>query len=503
MLGGELGNSTASSLAYLEPLWPQFVALNLNTILAPVYWDLIEPEEGRFDFSLVDGLIDQARSHGIRLVLLWFGSWKNCMSSYVPAWIKKEQRRFPRAQNRNGRSMEMLSAFHEANRDADARAFAALMRHIRETDHDHTVVMVQVENEIGMIPDARDFSDAANARYRAPVPERLMEYLDTHFETLAPEVKAAWERQGKRREGAWEEVFGKGLHTEELFMTWHYAVYVEHVTAAGKAEHPLPMYLNAALIRPGYKPGQYASAGPLPHLIDIWRAGAPSIDFLAPDIYFPNFVEWCRKYDVSGNPLFIPEAQRNAQNVANAFYAIGAHSAMGFCPFAIEAADEQVAPHLAHAYLILRQLSPLIVEHQGRGTMVGVAPDIAFDGSVRSEVEKVELGGYSLTVTFEAFSKSPHQPRGTEPVEPTAGGLVIQLGPDEFLVAGTGLTITFETDDPERSSAGILDIQEGSYADGRWTPGRWLNGDQSHQGRHLRIPPGQYGIQRLRLYRYV
>ncbi|MGH8187700.1 MAG: beta-galactosidase, partial [Steroidobacteraceae bacterium] len=297
ILGGELGNSTASDLEYLKQFWPLLDTLNLNTVLAPVSWELIEPAEGRFDFKSVDGLLAQARAHEKRLVLLWFGAWKNSMSSYVPAWVKRDQARFPRSQMPNGSGMEILSPFSTANRDADARAFAALMAHLRRTvARQQTVVMVQVENEIGMIPHARDYSDTADELFNSPVPKALLDYLAGHRERLAAPLRERWRSHGERTQGTWVEVFGSGPATEELFMAWHFAVYVEAVTAAGKKAYPLPMFVNAALIRPGRQPGEYPSAGPLPHLIDVWRAGAPSIDFLAPDIYFPNFVEWARAY---------------------------------------------------------------------------------------------------------------------------------------------------------------------------------------------------------------
>jgi hypothetical protein len=77
--------------------------------------------------------------------------------------------------------------------------------------------------------------------------------------------------------------------------------------------------------------------------------------------------------------------------------------------------------------------------------------------------------------------------------------LIIRLGADEYLVAGKGLIVTFST---EGATAGIESIWEGTFADGRWVSGRLLNGDESHQGRHLRIPEGRFGIQRVRLYRY-
>jgi len=335
--GGEVGNSSATNPEYLRQFWGKFAGLNMNTVLVPVSWDLLEPEEGRFDFSTVDQIVGQARENRMRLVLLWFGSWKNSMSCYAPAWVKRDTRRFPRAADRTGTLQEILSPFAAANRDADARAFAALLRHLRETDGaQHTVVMVQVENEVGMIPTARDHSTAADRAFGSAVPDELMRYLTAHQEQLTPELRATWLGAGGRRRGTWSEVFGSEPAGEEIFMAWHFARYVEAVAAAGKKEHPLPMLVNAALIRPGHQPGQYPSAGPLPHLADVWRAAAPSIDFLAPDIYFQNFAEWARRYRKPGNPVFVPEALRSPEASVNGLYAYGALDAIGFSPFAIE-----------------------------------------------------------------------------------------------------------------------------------------------------------------------
>ncbi|HZD52357.1 MAG TPA: DUF5597 domain-containing protein, partial [Woeseiaceae bacterium] len=253
------------------------------------------------------------------------------------------------------------------------------------------------------------------------------------------------------------------------------------------------LYVNAALIRPSYRPGAYPSAGPLPQVFDIWRAAAPTLDLLAPDIYFPNFVEWARAYDVAGNPLFIPETGRQpAATPANAFYAFGAHDAMGFSPFAIEDLSED--DPLGEAYAVLRQLAPLILEHQGKGTIAGVRPVVAFDGTVDETPRDVRLGEQTLHVSF----VDPFTPREQQDVA-AHGGLVIQLGAEEYLIAGSGLTVTFSADE---GIVGIERIREGEYVDGIWTPGRVLNGDQSHQGRHLRLSPGEFGIQRVRLYRY-
>ena len=506
VLAGELGNSSSSSVEYMRPHWPKLAALNLNTVLMPVYWELVEPSEGKFDFTMVDALIQDARKSKLRIVPLWFASWKNSMSCYAPAWVKTNQRRFPRSQDKNGNGMEILSPFSKDNVDADARAFAAFMRHMREIDqNDHTVIMVQVENEIGMIPDSRDRSAIANSLFNQAVPVALMDYLQAHKEQLIPEFRTVWATNGYRTRGTWEEIFGKGPATDEIFMAWHFALYSERVTEAGKAEYPLPMFVNAALIRPGHMPGQYPSAGPLPHLIDVWRAGGPKIDFLSPDIYFQNFAEWVRKYDRSGNAVFIPEALPGPIDSVNALYAIGQHNAIGFSPFSIESLDEQTNTVLKQSYDVLQQLTPLIVEHQGKGGMAGLLSE----GPEQRQPQQLRLGGYILYVTYERPAQAPGA-AAQNPGVPTSssqssnilsGGLVIASGPDEFVFGGTGLTVTFEVDTPGEI-VGILSVDEGGYSNGQWQQLRRLNGDQTHQGRNLRLPAGRFGIQRIKLYRY-
>lgn len=494
VLAGELGNSSSSSLEYMRPIWPKLASLNLNTVLVPIYWELIEPSEGKFDFTLVDGLIREARKHRLHIVPLWFASWKNSQSCYAPAWVKTNHQRFPRSQDKDGKGLEILSPFSKENFDADSRAFVAFMRHLREVDgRDHTVIMVQVENEIGMIPDSRDRSEIANRLFSQAVPVELMRYLEQHKENLIPEFRAVWATNGFKSRGTWVEVFGSGVETDEIFMAWHFARYVNRVAELGKAEYPLPMFVNAALIRPGYRPGQYPSAGPLPQIMDVWRAGAPQIDFLSPDIYFQNFAEWCRKYHQSGNPLFIPEALPGPADAVNVFYAIGQHDAIGFSPFSIDDLDEATSNSLTNSYDVLAQLAPIILDHQGKGAMAGLLPE----GPEQRLPLRLRLGGYILNISYERPPQSAVQtPAGI------SGGLVIATGPDEFIVAGTGLIVTFEADTPGDPLAGILSAQEGKYVNGQWVPGRWLNGDQTHQGRHIRLPANQFGIQRVKLYRY-
>ena len=491
VLAGELGNSSSSSVEYMRPIWPKLASLNLNTVLMPVYWELIEPTEGKYDFSLVDGLIQDARKHNLHLVPLWFASWKNSMSCYAPPWVKTNQERFPRSQDKAGAGMEILSPFSKENVEADARAFAAFMRHVREVDtNEHTVIMVQVENEIGMIPDSRDRSAIANQLFNQAVPTELMSYLQQHREQLIPEFRAVWSATGFKTRGTWEEVFGRGPTTDEIFMAWYFARYVNRVTDAGKTEYPLPMFVNAALIRPGYQPGQYPSAGPLPHLMDIWRAGAPEIDFLSPDIYFQNFAEWTRRYQRSGNPLFVPEAMPGPIDSINALYAIGQHDAIGFSPFSIDSLDEDTTNAVTASYDLLTQLAPLILDQQGKGVMAGLLPE----GPEQRLPQQLRLGNYILNVGFD-------RPTG-QTASILSGGLVITIGEGEYIFAGTGLTVTFEAAAPGDQQVGLLSVEEGKYVNGQWVAGRRLNGDQTHQGRHLRLVPGEFGIQRIKLYRY-
>jgi beta-galactosidase GanA len=493
MLGGELGNSSASDLKYMMPVWPKLKAMHLNTVLMPVYWELIEPKEGQFDFALVDDLIASARKNDIKIVVLWFGTWKNSMSCYVPLWVKTDQTRFPRARMQDGKAVEILTPFSEENRNTDARAFARFMRHLRDFDEGHnTVVMIQVENEIGMIPEAKDYCAEAKEAFSRQVPTELTGYLEKNKSSLTDELRQVWSSSGLKTSGTWEEVFGTGLATDEIFMAWHFARYTNHVAQAGKKEYPLPMYVNAALIRPNYKPGQYPSAGPLPHLLNIWKAAAPQIDFLAPDIYFPSFASWLGKFDRDGNAVFVPEVD-SKQSVTNAFYAIGRHNSMGYSPFSIENVENPENSQFRRGYDVLHQLTPLILEHQGTGTMTGFLLDSA------AQTAEIKLGDYVFTVKHEATW--PYAPRIDGPT-PRFGGLIIMTAKDEFVIAGSGILVTFRPSSGGNAAAGIGTMEEGAFENGKWIAGRRLNGDEDHQGRHLWLPAGQYGIQKVKLYTY-
>lgn len=501
VLGGELGNSSSSSERYLAPHWPRLKQMHLNTVLAPVSWELIEPTEGHFDFGQVDFLIRDARANDLKLIFLWFGAWKNSMSTYVPPWVKRDQARFPRAQLPSGQGLDILSAFAASTRDADARAFSALLAHIKTVDgQKNTVLMIQVENEIGMIPVAREYGAAAERLFHEAVPDELLKALAASPATPEHSLRRVWEEHGSKTHADWSATFGTGDVAAEIFTAWHYARYVESVVRAGKAAYPLPMYVNAALNRPNKAPGEYPSGGPLPHLLDVWKAGAPSLDLLAPDIYFANFVELAADYQRADNPLFIPEAN-NAERPevpANACYAFGRLDAIGFGPFSIESIDERQPNPLADAYAVLEQLSPAILAAQGLGRMSGFRPRVLYDQTVLNDPVSETLGGYRFTVSF---TDAPAAANEAETA--SHGGLIIQTGPEDYLVAGQGMIVTFTPVGAGPPLAGIDSVWEGTFDPrGHWIPGRLLNGDQTHQGRHLRLAPGHFQIQRLRLYRY-
>jgi hypothetical protein len=499
LLGGELHNSSASSTEYMAPIWPKLAAMNLNAVIGTVSWELLEPEEGKFDFRLVDDQIRDARRHGMKLVLIWFATWKNANASYTPMWVKTDLKRFPRVQSKDGTNQDSLTPLGEATLAADAKAFRALMRHIRETDTEHTVIMMQVENESGLLGDSRDRSPLAEKAWNSPVPSELMSYLQKNKDRLLPEVSAIWGAQGFRASGTWPEVFGTTPHAEEIFMAWHVARYIGKVAEAGKAEHPIPMYANAWLVQNEKQlPGGYPSGGPVSRVMDIWRAAAPQIDLLAPDIYLPDFKGVCASYTRSGNPLFIPEARAS---VPNLLWAIGRHSAIGYSPFGIESLNQDHP--LGQAYEVLRGLLPILTRYQPEGRVTAVMED-------GERTETLSFGGYRLTITYGGLRR-PGAPQAPQPVQtpgpqqppaPSGYGLIIHTAPDEFLFVGTGLSITFAADSPGPKIARIGTVDEGRFEQGIWVPGRRLNGDETGGGTRVMLRGPGLTIQKVRLYRH-
>ena len=515
-LAAELANSASSNMEYLAPYWSRLVASHVNTVVVAVSWELIEPDPGKFDFSLVDAIIRDAHKHNLRLMLLCFGSWKNSMSTYAPAWVKKDTRQFPLVVDENGNGLNMMSVFYEANWKADAKAYRALMRHLREVDgRDQTVLMMQVENEVGIRGTLRDHAPEADKALNGPVPKQLMDYLAKNRDSLIPEIRKQWADNDNRTSGTWREVFGSDRRADGIFMSWYYARYMDQVAAAGKAEYPIPTFVNAAL---GDWAGQYSSGAALADTLNIWQAAAPHIDILTPCIYRPVFSEWASLFHRAGNPLFIPETRPDP---GYAVWAFGRHDLIGFSPFAYERSADGNTP-LARAYNVLGQLAPLILEGQSKGTISAavVDPD--------KQSGSVELGGYT-------FELKPGRGPGAQPANQQAAGgrgqtgvgpeqgafnsstgyaMFILTGPDEFVVMGSGGQITFHPNTPGPKTASISTLEEGSYVHGRWVPGRRLNGDdtsldyslveqakrnQSGQGLRFGNDPS---IVHLTIYRY-
>jgi hypothetical protein len=488
MLAGELHNSSASGPVYMEPVWERLAGMNLNTVLASVTWEMIEPEEGRFDFSVVDNSITNARQHNLKLVFLWFGTWKNACSSYAPAWVRKDTQRFPRSESPAGAKLNNLTCFGTETCNADSRAFASLMKHIREFEgNEHTVLTIQVENESGIRGDSRDRSEQANNAFGKDVPETLMSFLLRNKDQLMPELKQAWAESGFKTKGTWAEIFGK--EADLTFMAWYTACYIDKVAAAGKKEYSLPMYANSWLDTEGSVPGDYPSGGPIAKMVPVWKAGAPHLDLLAPDIYRSDFDVVCGLFQRSGNPLFIPEVMPDSVAAAKAFYAIG-QGAICYSPFAI---DNQKFfnknDQLAKSYEVMSALMPYLEKYQTTGTMAGLI-------GKRGERKELNLGKFRLQVDF----------TGTENSRLPGYGLVIALADNEYLVAGKGMKVTFISATPAPGRTEILSAYDLVFRNGEWIKDRRLNGDETGEGSdhniQLRFLEDEIGVKTARVFYY-
>jgi hypothetical protein len=493
ILGGELGNSSAGTAAQADVILPKLARMHFNTVLMPVAWNQIEPTEGSFDFSIPDHWIEVARQQHLHLVFLWFGSWKNAFSEYAPEWVLSDTKRFPRAVSAEGLPLEILSPLGEETVRSDSRAFAALMRHLRERDAEQqTVLMVQVENEVGYLGvGGRDRSDAANRLFQAQSPGDLRNYLKTHAPQISPELAAHFNVTGH----TWKEMFGEAA--DEVFMAWEYGLFVNQVTKAGKAEYSLPMYMNAQLPAEFEQAGEYPSGGPHPYFQAVYRAAAPSIDFYSPDIYWPGFGYWADRYKTAGNPVFVPEARLDAAPW-NALYAYGEARGFGFSPFGVDSISgdgsrPSDAPGIADLYAELSNLSGQTLQAQETGKIRG----LVLHGSSPRPSQTVSLGGFLFRATL-SRSWPAKQLLASD-----GGMMVIESAPNEFFVIGSALTVTFLRDpDVDKQIAGIASIEQVSETDGSWLTERRLNGDQSDQGRELLMDPHEFRIYRVRLFTY-
>lgn len=489
MLSGEVHNSNSSSVQYMEQVWEKAQRLQMNSLLLPVTWEMLEPEEGSFDFTLVDGLIEQARRRGKKLGFLWFGAWKNAQCFYAPEWVKTNLTRFRRAEMIKGKNFINLKDFHgmpyttlsylcEETKRADAKAFRELMNHLKEVDGEaNTVVMVQVENETGVMGAAREYSDEADRIFGQDVPDAFIKYMKTHVDTMEEDVRIAV--TGGAEGGNWEEVFGSAA--EEIFSAYHIASYVNHVAKAGKEAYPLPMAVNCWLDK-GERPGVYPSGGPVARMMEVWKYCAPCIEIICPDIYVPNFCEVCDAYIKMENPLFIPETATHSYAGPRQVYVIGHYHAMGYAPFGFEEMGEPftattsflfgmdvndpalITPQNVEEYAwfsrTLHEMMPVIGEKYGTDDLKAILCE-------RSE-NTMEFGAFGFRLLFDV------------PLIQRKDGvcLIVKNEADTFYILVSGAMLIPYSIDPDKPYIDILAMEEGRFENGKWMMQRRLNGDE-------------------------
>lgn len=462
MIAGEIHNSSASTIEYMKPLFPKLKEMNLNSVFVTLAWEQFEPKEGVYDYTLVDAILKNAKENNLKVCLLWFASWKNGESSYAPLWVKKDTKRFLRVKTKEGKEIETLSPFCEATKLADAKAFTALMKHIKEVDTDQTVIMMQPQNEVGMFQEI-DYNQQSLDLYKQQVPKELMRYLVKNKSNLDHYVTSAWAKSNFKKEGTWIEIFGDTPESKSFFTTWHYATYINFVAKSGRNQYDLPMMVNAWIVQKSEDlPGVYPNGGPVSRVIDIWKAAATSIDIQSPDIYLSNFKEIVAMYHRADNPLFIPES---TAEVGRAFYAFGQHDAICFSPFGIEDAADNFL--FKKSYAVLNEVQHLILKYQGTNKMKAVLKE------KNETYQDFYFGNHKVKVMYE------------KPDEPSFG-IIIQTENDEFIVIGMNLSIYFESE--IKNTVGYIgQVLEGRFEGKNWVTTRMLNGDETFHNSRLRV----------------
>ena len=481
LLGGQAHNSS-NYPAMLPEVWPTIRAVHANTLEIPVAWEQIEPAEGKFDFSWLDTLIPQARENNVRLVLLWFGTWKNTSGSYQPEWVKSDLKRFPHMMTRDGKTHYVPTPLSRHNLEADKRAFVALMRHIREIDPDHTVIMVQPENEVGSYGSPRDFSPDANRLFAGPIPVELGRKLG--------------------KSGTWSQVFG--AKADSSFNAWYTARYIDEIAAAGQTELNLPMYVNVVTSDPSDPKageGGGASGGADWPVLDVWKAAAPHIQIAAPDIYDRDYRVVKGKFEKMArpdNPLFVPELGNDLPFARFFWLALG-KGAIGVSPFGMDPTYsnyplgglntpenlEAFASKFALLAPIARDWAKLAFDHPTVGFAKG---DDASDQSVVLGRWKInaQYGAWAFGDPNATWMKGPPNPKKDQLV---GGAALIQLAPDEFLLAGSDVRISFGELAPNPNGGGyFMTVEEGTFDNGQWVMKRRWNGDQTDYGLNLTKP---------------
>jgi len=472
ILGGQAHNSSAWP-GMLPQLWQAVTAMNANTLELPIYWEQTEPQPGKFDFSLIDTLLLQARAHKVRLVLLWFATWKNGSNHYMPEWMKRDAAKYPNITGKNGQPVDSPSPNGKATLEADTRAFAAMMRYLKKADEQHTVIMVQVENEPGAWGSMRDFSAATQKLFDGPVPAEL----------LKPEILKALNAPVAAK-GSWKEVFDG--NADEYFHAWSVAHFIGQVAAAGKEAYALPLYVNAALRDPLSNPPatNYESGGPTDNVIPIWKAAAPMIDLLAPDIYLEGserVLKVIELYNRPDNTLFVPEAGLSLQN-SKYLYEVIARGGIGFSPFGIDGNKETPLENET-----IKGLEPFGLDYAMAAPMMRELAKWGYEGKIKATVERedhaeqtISLGLWEVVVSFGGSGRGN---KATPNEQPVGKAMIIQLEENNFMMMGSLCHFSFR---PIGKNAGkawqYLKVEEGKYENGVFKPLRILNGDETDWG---------------------
>lgn len=489
ILGGELHNSSGSDLNYLkEHVWPGLEKLGGNCYLTPVYWECMEPEQGKFDFTLVDGVISQAREAGVHLVLLWFGLWKNGKSEYVPQWMKTNSEYFYMV-GENGKQVESISPLCNQAVELDRNAYIQLMTHLKETDEQRTVIMIQVENETGIWDSPRDFSEAANQEYHKAIPADMEQLYGMS--------------------GTWEEVFGNDA--PENFMSYCFSHAVESIASAGKEAYPLPTFMNCVDFGFPARAGQLPSGAPIPRVQKIWRHFAPSIDVYGPDIYAPDFRGISAAYAATDNILIIPEMAQDKNAASKAFFAVASYNTICFSPFGIEGLmiplsetdllsqtnSDLVRPEpeagelLSEAYGILGYMLEDIKQAQEEHRIYGFLEQ-------GNPMDEFVLENYILRVSYGDGGMRGHMGQCGHRAEnrPVGGGFIIQKSSNRFLLCGISCNLEILPKYASRKEIFILNKREYKYVDGKMIQGRIMNGDE----RNYTAIGGSPGIFEITMY---
>ena len=468
ILGAQCHNSSGWP-AMLPKVWPAIDYLHANTLEIPVYWEQFEPEPGKFDTSVVDTIIQQAREHNVRLVLLWFGTWKNGSSHYMPLWMKSQPDKYPRIIGKEGRRVDTPSPHAPATLAADTHAFSALMRHLKTADPQHTVIMVQVENEPGSWNTVRDYSPEAQKLFTSPVPAELLKAMGTN----APAGG-----------GNWSEIFG--TNADEYFHAWSVAHFIGQVAAAGKAEYPLPMYVNAALRDP-LTPGSantYESGGATDNVLWIWKVAAPAIDVLAPDIYQNDSARYRKVlelYSQPDNALFVPETGGTTGQARMCFAALG-HGAIGWSPFGLDYTKYASQP-LGAPRLTEESLGQVALNYKMLEPIMREVARLNFEGKLQAVAEEkgevtqtLDFGNWQAVVSYGVVRNG--SPKGNS--EPIGRALIAKIGENEFLVTGAFCRVDFKA--VSGGQRDFLQVEEGGYENGTWHPLYIWNGDETDWG---------------------